>query len=190
MSNKWKINYGETEKTKGVKEWREVVRSEMVLDHPTVGNGSAKQAAIVTLPAATLPTGRKHLPMKETLILPVLRCTSLQSAWLHLQHWGEGKQPLWFKNMLSCLFLKPIFNLGNPTIAKMVSIGLQRRAKPVVTAAVWVVFMICEHHWFKTDYEMSGNPVYLSLNITGRSQSGEECVEECEFCPFTHHILL
>lgn len=48
-----------------MKEWRRVVRRKRVLDRPAVGTGAAKQAAVVTLPAATPPAGREHLPMDE-----------------------------------------------------------------------------------------------------------------------------
>lgn len=48
------------------------------MDQPTVGIEGAKQAAAMTLPAATLPAGREHLPVEGTLILLVLRHTKTQ----------------------------------------------------------------------------------------------------------------
>lgn len=67
-----------TEKIEGVKERRRLVR--MVLDRPAVSIGAAKQAAVVTIPAAAPPAGREHLPTDEVLISAVLRHTPSQHA--------------------------------------------------------------------------------------------------------------
>lgn len=37
----------------------------MLLDRPAVGVGAAEPAAVATLPAATPPAGREHLPPKR-----------------------------------------------------------------------------------------------------------------------------
>lgn len=68
-----------------------MVRSKRLLDRPAVGTGAAKQAAVVTLPAATLPAGREHLPVDETLILVVLRLAPPQYAQSHTQRGKEGQ---------------------------------------------------------------------------------------------------
>lgn len=69
VSNKRKIKHGETEETKGAEKYGKVVRYKRLLDQPTVGVWGAAEAAVVTLPAATLPAGKEHLPVEQTLIL-------------------------------------------------------------------------------------------------------------------------
>lgn len=51
-----------------------------MLDRPAVGTGAAKQAAVVTIPAAAPPAGREHLPMDEVLISAVSRHAPSQHA--------------------------------------------------------------------------------------------------------------
>lgn len=90
MSSEWKTKYSATEKTEGVKTWgRLVKKQEKLLDRPAVGSGAAKQAAVVTLPAAAPPAGREHLPVDEALISAVSRHAPSQCARLHLLHEGE-----------------------------------------------------------------------------------------------------
>lgn len=60
-----------------------------MLDGPAVGSGETKQAAVVTIPAATPPTGREHLLMDEVIISEVLRREPSQHARLHLLHKRE-----------------------------------------------------------------------------------------------------
>lgn len=90
MSKEGQNKYGETETTEIVEERRRVVRGERLLDCPAVGTGAAKQASVVTLPAATAPAGREHLWMAKALISAVLRHALSQHARLHLLQYGEG----------------------------------------------------------------------------------------------------
>lgn len=69
-----------------------MVRSKRLLDGPAVSTGALKQAAVVTLPAATLPAGREHLPMAETLISAALRLPPPQYAQLHTLRGGKGPE--------------------------------------------------------------------------------------------------
>lgn len=78
--------YSETQKTRGVKEQNRLQRR--VLDHPAAGTRAAKRVAVVTLPAASLPAGREHLPLDEVLISAALR-----HARLHLLQKREGLEP-------------------------------------------------------------------------------------------------
>lgn len=78
--------YSETQKTRGVKEQNWLQRR--VLDHPAAATRAAKRVAAVTLPAASLPAGREHLPLDEVLISAALR-----HAPLHLLQNREGSEP-------------------------------------------------------------------------------------------------
>lgn len=66
--------------------------SKRLLDRPAVGTGAVKQAAVVTLPAATPPAGREHLPTDEALISAASRHAPSRHARLHLLNGGKGPE--------------------------------------------------------------------------------------------------